>query len=331
VIGEHRGEVPRLGLSAFGLSLLADTPPPGAWETRPWREPGLRLRLSSAQEIEESWSGPATIGWEGFIDGAPFVVERGLQGDHRFVHGAPPDSDGAPSAQTRAIHHLSTDAAQLLCAPCGSADPSWWRLVLDSVLFTVAQVHGYEALHAAALATSEGTIAITAGTGGGKSTLLAEMLGRGPALMADDVLILESRGTESLVLAYPAPPLMTLPSTSIPSIGEERPLRTICSIEDECWIAFPVHQEPLPLKAIVVLDRRQELTPSGPQASLTKIEKPLAALMASMLKFPRTPERERARFEIASTMASTARLWRLTADLQTPPNILADALMAVEL
>jgi hypothetical protein len=331
VTGQHRGETPRLSLSAFGLSLLADTPPPGAWETHPWREPGLQLRRSTAQAIEESWSGPATIGWEGFIDGAPFVVERGVQGDHRFVHGDRPDRGGAPSAQTRAIHHLSADASVLQCAPCGSADPSWWRLVLDSVLFTVAQVQGYEALHAAALATPEGTIAITASTGGGKSTLLAEMLGRGPALMADDVLILESRGAESPVLAHPAPPLMTLPSASIASFGEAQPLQTICSIEDERWIAFPVHQAPLPLKAIVVLDRRQEPTRPGPQPSLTKIEKPLAALMASMLKFPRTPERERARFEIASTIASTAGLWRLTADPQTPPDVLADTLMAVEL
>jgi hypothetical protein len=323
--------VPRLGLSAFGLSLLAETPPPGAWETSPWREPGLHIRLSTAEAIEESWSGPATIGWAGFIDGAPFVVERGVLGDHRFVHGALPEREGAPSAQTRAIHHLSADASMLKCAPCGSADPSWWRLVLDSVLFTVAQVQGYEALHAAALATSDGALAITAGTGGGKSTLLAEMLGRGPALMADDVLILESRGPELPVLAHPAPPLMTLSSACIASFGEARPLQTICSIEDERWIAFPVHREPLPLRAIVVLDRRHEPNRPGPQASLTKIEKPLAALMASMLKFPRTPERERARFEIASTIASTAGLWRLTADLQTPPHVLADALSAVEL
>jgi hypothetical protein len=295
------------------------------------REPHLELRRSTAEAIEDSWSGPAAIGWEGFIDGAPFVVERGLDGDHRFVHGARPDRGGALSVETRAVHHLCADMSVLQCAPRERNDPTWWRLVLDSVLFTIAQLRGYEAIHAAAIATPEGVIAVTAGTGGGKSTLLAELIGRGPVLMADDVLVLESRGSESTVLAHPAPPLMTIPTMSIARLGEAKSPRTICSIEDELWIAVPVHPGPLPLKALVVLDRLPQPGLAVSQASMSRIEKPLAALMGSLLKFPRTPERERARFELASAMASTAGLWRLTADLRTPADVLADALLSVEL
>jgi hypothetical protein len=87
-------------------------------------------------------------------------------------------------------------------------------VVLDSVLFTVALLQGYEALHAGAVATPDGVIAITSAAGGGKSTLLAALLQRGLALMADDVLVLESRGTEA-TLAHPAAPLMTVPAAPV--------------------------------------------------------------------------------------------------------------------
>jgi hypothetical protein len=197
-LGQRESEARQPALAAFGLSLRFETPPPGAWEARPLREPGLpSLQISSvtAQAVERSWSGLEEIGWEGIIDGARFVVERGVEGDHRFVHG------------TRAVHHLSADASVLQCAPSDPADPSWWRVVLDSVLFTVALLQGYEALHAGAITTPDGVIAITAASGGGKSTLLAELLRRGLALMADDVLVLESRGD--------APPLARTPAKAL--------------------------------------------------------------------------------------------------------------------
>ena len=336
--GQQRGYPQKLGLSAFGLSLLADVPPPGTWEARPIREPSLQIQSVTAQAIEDSWSGLQAIGWEGVIDGAPFVVERGIEGDHRFVHGAQPDQNGTPSDgsgipsnATRAVHHLSPDASVLQCAPADPADPSWWRVVLDSVLFTVALLQSYEALHAGALATPDGAIAITAASGGGKSTLLIELLGRGLELMADDVLVLDSRGTEP-PLAHPAPPLMTVPATRISTLGESSPPETISSLEDERWIAVPVHPEPLPLKALVILDRRPGSQRSGSRpsgfASIEKIDHPLAPLLGSLMNFPRSPERQQTRFELASVLASKTALWRLTADLDTPPDTLADTLMA---
>ena len=202
--------------------------------------------------------------------------------------------------------------------------------MLDSVLFTVALLRGYEALHAGAIATPDGAIAITAGTGGGKSTLLATLLQRGLALMADDVLLLKPRGTEA-PLALPAPPLMTVPATRIPMLREAAPPVTISSIDDERWIAVPVRPEPLPLKALILLDRRPASSQrSGQRASLTKIESPLAPLLEALLSFPRSLERQRARFELASVVASTAGLWRLEAGPDTSPDVLADTLFAGE-
>lgn len=324
----------RLGRAAFGLSLLTDLTPPGAWEARPLVRPTLRLVSVTPQTVARVWSGKAGIGWEGMIDGARFVVERGRGGDHRFVHGAYPDESGAPSTGTIAIHHLSADASVLSCAPANAGEPSWWRLVLDSVLYTVAMIQGYEALHTAALATpNDVAIAITAPSGAGKSTLLSELLRRGLTLMADDVLILKPAGTDAPVLAHPAPPLMTVPAARLPAlaeanfatkigVGEPDPPEAIVSLEGESWIAVPVHPDPLPLRALVVLDRRPEC-----DLSLTEIDEPLAPLLGSLMNFPRTPKRQRARFELASTLAATSTLWRLAADPSVPPDVLADTLL----
>jgi hypothetical protein len=293
-------------------------------------EPSLKICCVECGAIAARWSGVEDIGWRAVIDGAPFVVERGVAGDHRFVHGAHPDECGVPVAATRAIHHLSADANVLRCAPSDRADPSWWRVVLDSVLLTVARLRGHEALHAGALATSAGVIAITAASGGGKSTLLAELLGRGLTLMADDVLVLESQETGS-PLAYPAPPLMTVPAASVPMLCEGDPTEAISSIGDERWIGFPTHSQPMTLRALVVLDRIPIAQSVGRLASLTKIENPLSPLLTSLMDFPRAPERQRARFELASALARDAGVWRLTASVDTAPDALADALLGAEL
>jgi hypothetical protein len=312
------------GLRAFGLSLIVDTPPPGAWEAQSLSEPIMHLRSATPRMIAECWSGLDAVGWEGVNDGALFVAERGRAGDHRFVHGVDPaqSSGNARSDAVRAVHHLSADASVLQCAPSNPAEPSWWRVVLDSVLFTVALLQGYEALHAAAVATPDGVIAITAATGGGKSTLLAELLRRGLALMADDVLVLESRGTDA-PLAHPAPPLMTVPAVRIPVLGQAGLPETICSLEEERWIAVPVHPRPLPLMALVVLNRSPGLA-----TDLHRPPNPLAALMSSLLRFPRIPERERTRFELASAIASHIPIWELSADPSVAPETLADVLRA---
>jgi hypothetical protein len=311
-----------MGLRAFGLGLSVNgLMPPGDWEIQQLREPTLQLQIVTREAILSNWSGRTAIGWEGVMDGAPFIVERGIDGDHRFVHGALPEQSGIVSDESLSVHHLSADRRILECAPSDPNEPSWWRVVLDSVLFTVALLEGYEALHAGAVVTSDGVVAITAATGGGKSTLLTELLGRGYTLMADDVLMLEPRGTQA-PLAHPAAPLMTVPAARLSVLGGGDPPEAICSPDGEHWIAVAVASEPLPLKALVVLDRRP-----GVPTKLEKIETPLAPLMSSLMNFPRSPERQQRRFELASVLSSQIGLWRLTADLDVRPEVLADTLL----
>jgi len=305
-------------MRAFGLSLDFDgLDPPGAWERQVGEDSPLLVRLATRAEIAASWSGRKEIGWEATIDGAPFVVERGVAGDHRFVHGADP---AAGEGTTLAVHHLDADAGLLRCAPSDADGPLWWRVLLDSVLFTVALLRGYEALHAGAVASEDAAVAITAASGGGKSTLLAELVRRGHDLIADDVLVLE-RSDERGLIAHPAPPLMTVPA-AVRGQGADTPERAICAIGEERWIAVRVRAEPLALRALVVLDRR-----AGSGVSIEEIREPLATLMGSCLRFPRSPARERRRFELASALSTQTRLLRLAADVDTPPKTLADTLL----
>jgi hypothetical protein len=290
---------------AFGLSLHFDGAPPGAWEARASRSPGLEVRLSARGEIEERWSGSGTIGWEATIDGSDFVVERGGGGDYRFRHTA------------SSLCHLSGDGAVLLCALGDEQDPLSWRVVLDSVLFSVALIEGYEALHAGAIGTAAGALAIAAGSGGGKSTLLAELLAGGCSLLADDIVVLESRDGAA-PLAHPGAPLMTVPAEI-----ESPPGTAIGSVGAETWTAVPTAPEAMPLLGLVVLNRGPGLA-----TGLRRVEEPLALLMGSLLRFPRSAERERARFELAAEIAAEVPVWELRADLKVTPAALADLVRA---
>jgi hypothetical protein len=322
--GPRRSE--RLGPVAFGLGLLTELALPGAWSQRALAEPLLELHAASPQALAACWSGAQAIGWQGTIDGAPFTVERGHAGDHRFVHGAPPAADGTPAATTRAVHHLSVDARVLGCAPTDAGDPVWWRELLDSTLFSVALLRGYEALHAGAIATPRGALAIAAASGGGKSTLLSELLARGAALLADDVLVLEARGGGARApLAHPAPPTMTLPAGRLQRLRDALvpAPETIAALAEERWVALPVHAEPLPLAGVVTLNRAP-----GVRTELRRDEQPLAALLGSLMRFPRTRERERARFETAGAIAAHVPVWRLDADPSASPETLAELLLA---
>jgi hypothetical protein len=320
------GRSERHGPVAFGLGLLTELTPPGAWSRRPLVEPLLELHAATPQALAACWSGAQAIGWQGTIDGAPFTVQRGRAGDHRFVHGAPPGADGTPAAATRAVHHLSADARVLGCAPTDASNPVWWRELLDSTLFSVALLRGYEALHAGAIATPRGAFAITAASGGGKSTLLSELIARGAALLADDVLVLEARdGGARAPLAHPAPPLMTVPAGRLQRLCSSLVPApdTVAALAEERWVALPVYAEPLPLAGVVTLNRAP-----GMATELRRDEQPLAALLGSLLRFPHTRERERARFEMAGAIAAHVPVWRLDADPNASPDRLAELLLA---
>jgi hypothetical protein len=287
--------VPRHGYTSFGIPLASSLEFPGAW--RP-SAPRSDATFVAAGELPP-WSGPIESGWQGLLDGEIFDVIRSPTGAHRFLHG------------DQELFHLSPDHRTLTSAPVAARDSRWWRVLLDSVLFTVSLLRGHDALHAGAVVTPSGAVAIVARSGAGKSTLLAQLLSDGHELVTDDVLFLEPEGDH--VLAHPGPPLMTLPRERADGVGT--PLR---DLGDEVWTAVPVVARPIPLSRLVLLDRRTSVP-----TAICRVEKPLGPLMTHLLRFPRTRERELGRFSLASAVATRAEIWHLIADVQVPPHQLA--------
>ncbi len=215
----------------------------------------------------------------------------------------------------RAIFHLSTDGRILRCAPTERDDPIWQRVLLDTVLWTVSLLRGYEQLHASAVRTANGVVAFTAASGGGKTSLAAEFLRRGAALYTDDILALEQR--DGVVVAHRGPALMNLPRSLVPEIAGED--NVLADFGEEQWVQV---QRPAlsaePLAAVVIVARA-----AGLDTRCVRAENTALALLAHLVGFPYL-ERERTRFELYASLASTTPVLELTADLSVPTAELAD-------
>ena len=109
----------------------------------------------------------------------------------------------------RPLPPLAPTHASLLCAPGGRrprrvAAPAPRHRARDGR----ACARGSSSSTPGAVATDHGLVAVIAGTGGGKSTLVAELARRGGELFCDDLLAIR-RAADGLV-CEPGPPLMNL-------------------------------------------------------------------------------------------------------------------------
>ena len=282
-------------LSSYGISLTSSLSFPGPWRAQPPASEATAIGIGQLPVTSRDMA----LGWSGKCDGKAFVAAVSRSGEHWFLHGG------------QTLFHLSADYRTLTGESSVERGTGWWRILLDSVLFSVALLRGCEALHAGAVATQCGAVAIVARSGAGKSTLLAELLRQGYGFVSDDILFLDSEGDE--LFAHPGPPVMTLPRERAADTGTH-----LGDIGDEVWLGIPVVSGPVPLRRLVLLDR----TPAAP-SGLTRVEKPLAPLLTHLLRFPRARDRDFARFSVASTIASRCEVWHLVAGMNAAPHRLA--------
>jgi hypothetical protein len=179
----------------------------------------------------------------------------------------------------------------------------------------VAIAAGYEALHASAVATERGVVAIVAVSGAGKSTLALELVRRGRALFADDTVVL-GRGSGGIE-AHPAGPFMNLPAGSEPPPGEDLGL-----LAGERWVAVAdAARLPAPVAAIVVLERGP-----GQLLGVRPLRGTPLTLAPFALGLPDDRGRDASRFELYSDLLEETQMLRLTADLHHRPADLAETL-----
>jgi hypothetical protein len=290
--------VKRRAFSAYGLQIRSpfelphfDSPATGSPE--PYDHADLTLRLADDREVAERWSDAnGAPPWQTMFPQHCHVrLERGQAGDHLLTFGR------------TASFHLDREGRTLLCSPAEPESVEWQRFLLDTVLYCVSLIRGFEALHASAVSVDDGVVAVVAAPGGGKSTLAAELVSRGHSLFADDVLALDRADGE--VLAHAGPPLMTLPAggCAVEEVGEPLDVPTE---EGTSWVHVrDAGGEPQPLSAIFILDRRREgdLQPLRETAH--------GRLLPHMLSLDRQPARALARFGLLQELVGRTPVYGL--------------------
>jgi hypothetical protein len=292
---------------AFGLQLRSNLPLPGMRPRDAAGLPSVTVELVEPDRLEASWSG-GTGGraWRGQLgDGTELTIERGRAGDLRIANG------------DRAVFRLDRDGTRLLCAPRDPEELAWKRLLLSRVLPLASLRHGNEALHASAVQSPRGVVAIAAGSTGGKSTLAAELVARGWPHFTDDVLVLQA-GADG-PLAHPGTPHTTL-STGGAGIAPELLGETLDVWDGEAWTAVSASAlSPREVAAVVLLDRGP-----GPGSALRRLPASPLTLAPHMLGLPDEEEAEAGRFALYSDLAENVPFLQLQADERVPPEELAD-------
>lgn len=291
----------------YGLSVRSSFSLAGMSEWGRPEDAVVELDRVGAEELGLAWSGSASqTSWRGTLrDGAELKIEWGGSGDLLFSYG------------DRARFHLDAAGRRLRCAVAKPEALGWMRVLLTRVLALVALARGFEALHAGAVETAAGVVAIVAPSGAGKSTLAAELVRRGHRLFADDVLVLES--TAGRVRAHPASPHLsladgtTVAGTALGDLGGKRWIAVAAAASAPCEVA-----------AVAILERGRGERPKA----LEEPASPLA-LAPYMLGLPDDEGRDAERFRVYSDLVEDARLFRLTAAADDSPAAIAAELEAV--
>jgi hypothetical protein len=291
---------------AFGLRIVPAFPLPATPVPTGSEQPLVRIEAGLAGRRPYEALEPL---WRTVIDREPVEVSRAGGGALEIAFGR------------QAAFRISADGTRVACFPRPDAEQArWQRFLLDTVLWCTALLHGLVAIHAGAVGVRSAAVAIVAGTGGGKTSLTAELLRRGAALLSDDVLVLTSTGT---VLGHPAPPVMNLDGGT--SAGQRRGIgRELATLDGEVWLeVVRAASGPTPLRAVFVLDRVQ----GALTAAVEPLDNPLVELMAHTVAIPGLPRAHaRRRFDVLADIVDTVPVWSLRAPASLPPAALADLL-----
>lgn len=294
---------------AYGLALRSSFRLPGMVPTDAEGLPHLDLELVTPEELAKRWSGAkGAPAWRGRLgDESDLTVEHGIAGDLLFTNGE------------RGCFRLDPSGTALACAP-RLAGLHWQRTLLTKVLSSVSIARGYEALHASAVESPSGAIAIAAPAGAGKTTLALELMARGGSLLSDDVLIL-APGPDG-VLAHPGTPHMNVAASSPDGLSPNDVGSVLGVLSGECWVAArAIACEPCPVHAICLLER------GGNQSLDVQLLSPHPMPLARYVLGPRhDADRERRKFELFADLTSSASLLRVTCGATHPPADLADAI-----
>jgi hypothetical protein len=292
-------------LDAYGLKVETDLLLPGIQSTpADGQRQSLTLLRVPAEELPSLLDDRRYLRNLQAYDGAPYVMLEGSDGDVLFAYGR------------TALFHLSADHTVLRCAVADEREPAWQRVLLDTILWGVSLLRGFELLHASSVTGRHGLIALVGHTGGGKTSLAAEFLRRGAALFSDDILAFAEIG--GATVAHPGPPLMNLPRPLAPE--ELGGGRILAEFGDERWAVVERHATtPTTPAAVVLINRVAGEAPRCIREDATSL-----TLLPHAVSLPHLRDRARRRFDIFGGVATTASVLSLYADPALSPSELAD-------
>jgi len=297
----------RWAMTAFGMDIAADLPLPGATARRhDAGAPDLMIRRVARGDLEGLVDSPRYMRYLHSYEGCGYAMLEGEDGDVLFHY------------RERALFHLVPDRRVLRCAVSESGT-AWQRVLLDTVLWTVSLLQGYELLHASAVATAHGLVALVGPSGAGKTTLAIELMRRGGVLFADDIVALKLSGEE--VVAHPGPPLMNVPG----SVGPFSPdgWDVLAEVGDERWVAVRREApDPQPIRTVVFL------APGSTGAECVVVPATSVTTLPHLVTFTHLHDRRRQQFEVASGVAAGAAVVKLSRSPGDEPHALLDLVCA---
>lgn len=206
---------------------------------------------------------------------------------------------------------VAADGSELLCDP--EPENSRWSILLAAqALPLAATLHGLEVLHASGVAMAEGALAsraalFTGPQGAGKSSLAAALVGRGAELLSDDTIALESRDDE--LLAYPGPGLLRLRANEHERLSAScrAALGPTAPTLGKHGFAPSRSASAVGFGALFLLERSSH----GPAIERIEAVDPFALLASTFNLSVRSAERLTRHLDLAATLASTGRIYRL--------------------
>ena len=205
-------------------------------------------------------------------------------------------------------------------APEAGTEWRWRRLFFGQVLPLVALIHGRAVLHASAVTRDGLAIALSGGSGSGKSSIAAALLERGCDPLTDDCLALDPDGAWS---ATAGPAVLVLPG-DFPRLAGRPSIDGIDRRGDE------LHARVRPSAATARVGHFVRLERGGArELRVEPMDDPAPALLSAGFAVSHGPPgRLATHLEACAAMAADARVLRVASPHGTSPETIADAVLA---
>ena len=240
---------------AFGLALEADFRAQGVLEQDGGRPDDLpdaparacSLARVSAEALEAEWPHEKAAVLRDLRDRSGrrlLSIDEDVQAGYRL------------DAPDYGRYLVARHGERILCAPSDLPEWEWQAFLIGQVLPLAAVLHGLEAVHGSAVALGDRVIGLVADSHGGKSSLAINLIRRGAAFVADDVLALEH--AEDQILVHPGPTLASVRHAEAAAIGPAalEQLGTVVGRDkDELRVAMERETRTLGLAALYFIER----------------------------------------------------------------------------